>query len=102
MTNTLKEWTDKLDALSNDPERIAVRKDLPVAFTVPRRPKRFSADVVVRDRSRSLLIQHIESDTLEDLKHQIGQTQFLSLDGEVEKRQKQWRIDNGIKAPKER
>ena len=64
--------------------------------------KRFSADVSIHDKSRDVLTLRFESDTLEDLKHQIGQIQFLSLDGEVEKRQKQWRIDNGIKAPKER
>ena len=68
------------------------------AFAVPRR-KKFSAVLNINTGKKPFDIR-FESDTLEDLKHQIGQVQFLSLDGEVEARQKQWRIDNGIKAPK--
>lgn len=95
-----QEWADRVNNLTNDPERIKHRQEtLTPAFTVPRYRKKFSAVLTINAGKEPLDIR-FESDTLEDLKHQIGQVQFLSLDGEVEARQKQWRIDNGIKAPK--
>lgn len=63
---------------------------------------KFAAELTIRNRHGTLKEIKFESDTIEDLKHQIGQVQFLSLTGEVENRQRQWRIENGIKAPKER
>lgn len=101
MGNPTTDWSDKVDAVTNDPERIERRKSMEPAFTVPRNRKKFSAVLKIYAGREPLDIR-FESDTLEDLKHQIGQIQFLSLNGEVEQRQKQWRIDNGIKAPKER
>lgn len=95
-----QEWADRVDRLDNDSERIKHRQETLIpAFTVPRRRKKFSAVLNINTGKKPFDIR-FESDTLEDLKHQIGQVQFLSLDGEVEARQKQWRIDNGIKAPK--
>lgn len=100
MRNPNKEWADRVDSLANDPESIEYRNAaLTPAFTVPRHRKKFSAVLTINTGKGPFDIR-FESDTLEDLKHQIGQIQFISFDGEVEARQKQWRIDNGIKAPK--
>lgn len=101
MTSPNKEWADRADSRTNDPERIERRRSMEPAFTVPRSKKKFSAELTIRNPLGTLATMKFESDTVEDLKHQIGQIQFLSFDGEVEARQKQWRIDNGIKAPKQ-